>query len=329
MVALLIPPMPWRIVIALIVSLAAIAGARIPLASWLTVLSVPVSFAILTAVGILVQIGGTGWLPVSIDWSSLPIATGLLLRSTAAISCLAFIGWTTPLMELIPVFGRIGIPNVLIDLALMIYHFLFVTATTLREMRQRAILASGPRRLSAAGCGRSPCSPAVYSSGASTASGVWKTGSNRAATKGGCGCWRPNAALPSLFIGGTCRSASRPAGGWAGLVERGVMNSILEARNVSFAYGPAKWALRDLSFALPTPERVSLLGSNGVGKSTLMLLLNGTLRPQEGELFVLGQPIDYSSADCTSCTARSAWCSRTPTISCSARPSSRTSPSGR
>ena len=39
-------------------------------------------------------------------------------------------------MELIPVFGRIGIPNVLIDLALMIYHFLFVTATTLKEMRR-------------------------------------------------------------------------------------------------------------------------------------------------------------------------------------------------
>jgi cobalt/nickel transport system permease protein len=135
-VALLIPPVPGAILIALIVSAAAIAGARIPLSSWLTVLSVPVSFAILTAVGILVQIGGTHQSPVSMDWNSLPLAFGLLLRSTAAICCLAFIGWTTPLMELIPVFGRIGIPNMLIDLALMIYHFLFVTATTLREMRR-------------------------------------------------------------------------------------------------------------------------------------------------------------------------------------------------
>ncbi len=72
------------------------------------------------------------------------------------------------------------------------------------------------------------------------------------------------------------------------------MSSILEARNVSFAYGPAKWALRDLNLSLDRPECVCLLGSNGVGKSTLMLLLNGTLRPQEGELIVLGKPIDYS-----------------------------------
>lgn len=136
-VALLVPPTPGAILITLIVSAAAIAGARIPVASWLTVLSVPVSFAILTAVGILIQIGGpTAGFTVTVDWSSLPLAIGLLLRSTAAICCLAFIGWTTPLMELIPVFGRMGIPNVLIDLALMIYHFLFVTATTLREMRR-------------------------------------------------------------------------------------------------------------------------------------------------------------------------------------------------
>ena len=135
-VALIVPPMPGAIFIALMVSAAAIAGARIPASSWLTVLSVPVSFAILTAVGIMIQFGGRAGTFVSFDWNSLPLALGLLLRSTAAICCLAFIGWTTPLMELIPVFGRIGIPNVLIDLALMIYHFLFVTATTLREMRR-------------------------------------------------------------------------------------------------------------------------------------------------------------------------------------------------
>jgi cobalt/nickel transport system ATP-binding protein len=69
---------------------------------------------------------------------------------------------------------------------------------------------------------------------------------------------------------------------------------ILEARNVSFAYGPKKWAVRDMNFVLETPRRVALLGANGVGKSTLMLLLNGTLRPHEGELFILGKPMDYS-----------------------------------
>jgi cobalt/nickel transport system ATP-binding protein len=74
------------------------------------------------------------------------------------------------------------------------------------------------------------------------------------------------------------------------------MASVLEARDVSFAYGPGKWAIRKMNFVLDSPRRVALLGANGVGKSTLMLLLNGTLRPHEGELFILGKPIDYSKS---------------------------------
>ena len=55
-VTFFVAPFPWCIAIALLVTLAATAGARIPVSSWLGVLSVPVSFAILTALGILVQI---------------------------------------------------------------------------------------------------------------------------------------------------------------------------------------------------------------------------------------------------------------------------------
>jgi cobalamin biosynthesis protein CbiM/cobalt ECF transporter T component CbiQ len=137
LVSFFVAPFPWCIAIAVIVTLAAIAGAKIPVSSWLGVLSIPVSFAIITALGILLQINhSAGGFSLAFDWNGLPLAAGLLLRSTAAISCLAFIGWTTPLMELTPVFQRVGFPVVLIDLALMIYRFLFVTATTLGEMRR-------------------------------------------------------------------------------------------------------------------------------------------------------------------------------------------------
>jgi len=71
---------------------------------------------------------------------------------------------------------------------------------------------------------------------------------------------------------------------------------IIEATDLSFSYGLAAPPIRGMSFRLAEPRRVALLGANGVGKSTLMMLLNGTLRPQEGELAVLGRPIDYSRA---------------------------------
>jgi cobalt/nickel transport system ATP-binding protein len=63
---------------------------------------------------------------------------------------------------------------------------------------------------------------------------------------------------------------------------------------VSFAYRPDEWAIQDLNVQLDAPSRICLLGANGVGKSTLMMLLNGTLRPQQGNISVLGEPIDYS-----------------------------------
>jgi cobalt/nickel transport system ATP-binding protein len=77
------------------------------------------------------------------------------------------------------------------------------------------------------------------------------------------------------------------------------MASILEACNVSFAYaagadGQAHAALHEMNFTLGSPRKVALLGANGVGKSTLMLLLNGTLRPNEGEIIVLDRTLDYS-----------------------------------
>jgi len=133
LVTFFVAPFPWCVAIALVVTLAATLGAKIPASSWLGVLSVPVSFAVLTTLGILLRIDSAG---IGLDWNGLPSAGALLLRSVAAMSCLAFIGWTTPLMELLPVFQRLGIPAVLIDLALMIYRFLFVTAITLGEMRR-------------------------------------------------------------------------------------------------------------------------------------------------------------------------------------------------
>jgi cobalt/nickel transport system ATP-binding protein len=74
------------------------------------------------------------------------------------------------------------------------------------------------------------------------------------------------------------------------------VSAILEARDVAFMYREGAWTIRGLNFMLGEPRRICLLGANGVGKSTLLLLLNGTHRPLEGEIRVLGAPIDYSRA---------------------------------
>lgn len=71
--------------------------------------------------------------------------------------------------------------------------------------------------------------------------------------------------------------------------------SILTAENVSFVYGAGtsfeKQALTDVSFSIESGEFVGLIGHTGSGKSTLVQLLNGLLRPTRGKILLNGSDI--------------------------------------
>jgi len=59
----------------------------------------------------------------------------------------------------------------------------------------------------------------------------------------------------------------------------------LRLDGVSFSYGTLP-ALADLSFSIAPGERVALLGKNGAGKSTVVRLVAGLERPDEGTVWV-------------------------------------------
>ncbi len=58
--------------------------------------------------------------------------------------------------------------------------------------------------------------------------------------------------------------------------------------NLTFGYKKKKTLYRDFSFYLEPGCVCGLLGSNGVGKSTLLYLICGLLRPQKGEVIFRG-----------------------------------------
>lgn len=75
---------------------------------------------------------------------------------------------------------------------------------------------------------------------------------------------------------------------------------MLEFRNVTFKYEEDEEPMmRDLSFSIGDGEFVSVIGASGCGKSTIFRLINGLEKPQQGEIFVKGRPIEeqknYSS----------------------------------
>jgi ABC-type branched-subunit amino acid transport system ATPase component/ABC-type branched-subunit amino acid transport system permease subunit len=63
---------------------------------------------------------------------------------------------------------------------------------------------------------------------------------------------------------------------------------ILEVRHLSRSFGGLK-AVQDVSFKLHRNEILGIIGPNGAGKTTLFNLLNGFLRPDNGEVLLEGQ----------------------------------------
>jgi branched-chain amino acid transport system ATP-binding protein len=68
------------------------------------------------------------------------------------------------------------------------------------------------------------------------------------------------------------------------------MNVVLEAKGIAKSFGGVR-AVEDVSFAVAAGELLALIGPNGAGKTTCFNMLNGQLKPDRGEVLLLGQPI--------------------------------------
>jgi len=66
---------------------------------------------------------------------------------------------------------------------------------------------------------------------------------------------------------------------------------ILELKGVSVSYGNIA-AVEDLSLRVYTDEIVTLIGSNGAGKSTTLRTISGLLRPKTGDVIYKGRRIN-------------------------------------
>ncbi len=60
--------------------------------------------------------------------------------------------------------------------------------------------------------------------------------------------------------------------------------TILEVRDLSFAYTEGQPVLQDVAFKIQKGEMLSIVGKNGAGKSTLSNLVCGFLTPAKGAI---------------------------------------------
>ncbi len=67
----------------------------------------------------------------------------------------------------------------------------------------------------------------------------------------------------------------------------------IEVKNLSFAYERQN-VLEDINFNISEDDFLAIIGPNGGGKSTLLKLLLGLLKPSSGEIFIAGKKPEQS-----------------------------------
>ena len=66
--------------------------------------------------------------------------------------------------------------------------------------------------------------------------------------------------------------------------------AVLEARGIGKTFG-AVVAAKDINVSVPPAARLSLIGTNGAGKTTFVNIVTGYLRPDAGDVLLDGKPI--------------------------------------
>lgn len=73
------------------------------------------------------------------------------------------------------------------------------------------------------------------------------------------------------------------------------MSKVLELKNLSYVYGTGtpfeKTAVNNLSLSIEKGEFIGIMGHTGSGKSTLVQMLNGLIKPTSGQVLLDGEDI--------------------------------------
>jgi len=74
-------------------------------------------------------------------------------------------------------------------------------------------------------------------------------------------------------------------------------DNLVQIDHVTFGYDRRRTILTDVSLAFPRGQVVAIMGSSGCGKTTLLRLIGGVIRPQSGTILFDGERVDPSDLD--------------------------------
>ncbi|MEE0881237.1 MAG: ATP-binding cassette domain-containing protein, partial [Turicibacter sp.] len=72
--------------------------------------------------------------------------------------------------------------------------------------------------------------------------------------------------------------------------------AILEVKQLSKQFNSHS-VIQNVSFSVPDGCIFGFLGQNGAGKTTMMKMILGLLKPSEGEIYVCGERVSYGETE--------------------------------
>lgn len=107
------------------------------------------------------------------------------------------------------------------------------------------------------------------------------------------------------------------------------MSKVLELKNLSYVYGTGtpfeKTAVNNLSLSIEKGEFIGIMGHTGSGKSTLVQMLNGLMKPTSGQVLLDGEDIWANPKDIRKIRFKVGMVFQYPNISFLKKPLPRTS----
>jgi phospholipid/cholesterol/gamma-HCH transport system ATP-binding protein len=86
-------------------------------------------------------------------------------------------------------------------------------------------------------------------------------------------------------------AAAPPAAATSAITPARPAENAVELAGVTFGYDEARPVLRGIDMAIPRGRVVAIMGGSGCGKTTILRLIGGQLRPQSGQVRVAGQSV--------------------------------------
>ncbi|WP_414698392.1 cobalt ECF transporter T component CbiQ [Peptacetobacter sp. AB845] len=134
----------FQISIITIMSITIISTSKMGISEYLKLLSIPLIFMIMSILAIIISISTeksdmltyftVGSTYIGISKFGLMNALRILSRSIACLTCVYFLMLTTPFNQLIKVFKKMHIPDNVIEIAMLIYRFIFIFLEEVQEI---------------------------------------------------------------------------------------------------------------------------------------------------------------------------------------------------